>query len=254
MVAGRVVLVTGGARGLGRGIVDAFVGNGDTVVTCGRTAPDPATDPTSPAEFVVCDVRDAVQVETLVAGVASRHGRLDVVVNNAGGTPHASADTLSPRLFERIVALNLAAPFYVAQRANAVMQRQDTGGVIINIGSTAAIRPAPGSAPYVAAKSGLIGLTRALAVEWAPKVRVNLVTPGLLRTELVHEVYGDDVDAVEATVPLGRLATTAEIGAMCVMMASAAAAYVTGAELIVDGGGEEPAWVQAMQRSREDHH
>lgn len=245
MATGRVVLVTGGARGLGRGIVDAFAGNGDTVVTCGRNGPDPATPA---AEFLACDVRDAEQVDGLIADIAARHGRLDVVVNNAGGTPHAMADTLSPRLFDRIVALNLAAPFYVAQRANTVMQGQDTGGLILNIGSTAAIRPAPGSAPYVAAKSGLIGLTRALAVEWAPKVRVNLVTPGLLRTELVHDVYGDDVDAVEATVPMGRLATTAEIGAICVLMSSPAAAYVTGAELIADGGGEEPAWLQAMQR------
>src|SRR5205085_1304616 len=99
------------------------------------------------------------------------HGRLDVVVNNAGGTPYAAAAGMSPRLAERVIALNLLAPFYVAQRANAVMQNQPDGGVIINIGSTAALRPAPNSAPYVAAKSGLVGLTRALAVEWAPRVR-----------------------------------------------------------------------------------
>jgi NAD(P)-dependent dehydrogenase (short-subunit alcohol dehydrogenase family) len=129
------------------------------------------------------------------------------------------------------------------------MQEQPGGGVIINIGSTAAKRPAPNSAAYVAAKDGLVGLTRSLALEWAPKVRVILITPGLLRTEMVHEVYGDNVAAVEATVPMGRLATADEIGAMCVMMASPAAQFVTGSEIIIDGGGEVPAWVLAMQQA-----
>ena len=246
---GRIVLVTGGVRGLGKGLVEAFANNGDHVITCGRNAPEPGA---TVAEFCECDVRDPEQVDGLITDIVGRHQRLDIVVNNAGGTPHAPADTMNPRLFDRVVALNLSAPFYVAQRANAVMQTQDRGGLILNIGSTAAVRPAPGSAPYVAAKAGLIGLTRALAVEWAPKVRVILVTPGLLRTELVHEVYGDDVDAVEATVPLGRLATTADIGGLCVLLASPAAAYVTGAELIIDGGGEEPAWLLAMQRHQQE--
>jgi NAD(P)-dependent dehydrogenase (short-subunit alcohol dehydrogenase family) len=241
---GRVVLVTGGARGLGRGLVDAFVNNGDRVITCGRNQPE---GDTTAATFSVCDVRDAEQVDRLVGGIEAEFGRLDVVVNNAGGTPYADAATMSPRLFDRIVALNLSAPFYVAQRANRVMQAQPGGGVIINIGSTVAIRPAPGSTPYAAAKAGLVGLTRALAIEWAPKVRVNLLSPGLLRTELVDETYGANLGAVEATVPLGRMAAPAEIGAVCVMLASAAASYVTGADWVVDGGGETPAWLLAAQ-------
>jgi NAD(P)-dependent dehydrogenase (short-subunit alcohol dehydrogenase family) len=105
----------------------------------------------------------------------------------------------------------------------------------------------------VAAKDGLVGLTATLALEWAPKVRVVLVTSGLLRTEMVNEVYGDNVGAVEATVPMGRLVTPEEIGAMCVMMASPAAGFVTGSEIIVDGGGEIPSWVLAMQKGPEGH-
>lgn len=230
----RVVLVTGGGRGLGRSIAEAFAGNGDAVVVCGRTE--------AAGSFYACDVRDPEQVAALVDAVVDDHGRLDVVVNNAGGTPYAPASTMSPRLAERVVALNLLAPFYVAQRANAVMQDQPNGGVIINIGSTAAYRPAPNSTPYVAAKAGLIGLTRALAVEWAPKVRVNLVTPGLLRTELVEETYGGNVAAVEATVPMGRMASGSEVGQACLMLASPAATYISGSELVVDGGGEYPSW------------
>jgi NAD(P)-dependent dehydrogenase (short-subunit alcohol dehydrogenase family) len=241
----RVVLVTGGARGLGKGLVAAFAAQGDQVATCGRHEPEPGT---VAVPFFKCDVRDPEQVAVLVEEVVKQFGRIDVLINNAGGTPYADTSTMSPRLFERIVTLNLVAPFYVAQRANLAMQEQPQGGVIINIGSTAAVRPAPNSAAYVAAKDGLLGLTRSLALEWAPKVRVVLVTSGLLRTEMVNEVYGDNVAAVEATVPMGRLVTPEEIGAMCVMMASPAAEFVTGSEIIVDGGGEIPSWVLAMQK------
>ncbi len=238
-----VALVTGGARGLGRDLVGAFARAGYRVAACGRN--QPASD--IPAEFFVCDVRDAEQVAAMAAAVHERFGRLDVLLNNAGGTPYADAGAMSPRLFERVVALNLLAPFYVAQQANRMMQGQQGGGLIINIGSAAAFRPAPGVAPYVAAKAGLVGLTRALAIEWAPKVRVVQVTIGLLRTELVTETYGTDVDAVEATVPYRRFATGADVAAACLAMCSPGLAYTTGTELVVDGGGEIPAWLLAVK-------
>jgi NAD(P)-dependent dehydrogenase (short-subunit alcohol dehydrogenase family) len=243
--AGRVVLVTGGARGLGRGLVEAFLDAGDNVVACGRNEPPAGT---FPASFFPCDVRDPEQVRSLVSAVVAEHGRVDVLVNNAGGTPYAPASTMSPRLFEKIVALNLLGPFYVAQRVNEVMQAQEDGGVIVNIGSTVALRPSKDVSAYVAAKAGLVGLTRSLALEWAPRVRVNLVSPGLLRTELVEETYGTDPAAVERTVPMGRFATTEDVAAACLLLASPAASYVTGAELVVDGGGEEPAWLAAVVR------
>lgn len=244
MTTARVVLVTGGARGLGRDLAAAFADRGDRVVACGRNAPD--TD--QAAEFLQCDVRHPEQVAALIDSVAERLGRLDVVVNNAGGTPYADAATMSPRLFDKVVALNLLAPFYVAQRANAVMQQQPGGGVIINIGSSVAIRPSTHVAPYVAAKAGLTGLTRSLALEWAPKVRVNQVSPGLLRTELVGETYGRNLAAVEATVPMARLATGIDVAAACLMIASPEMSYLTGVDLVVDGGGEIPAWLVAAQQ------
>ena len=183
----RVVLVTGGTRGIGAAIAAAFAATGDTVVVCGRTAPEAVDDG---PEFVACDVRDAAQVAALIHGIVARHGRLDVVINNAGGAPNADSATVSPRFVTRIVELNLLAPFFVTQAANRAMQEQESGGTVINIGSIAARNPAPNSAAYAAAKGGLSTLTRAMALDFGPKVRVNQVTVGLVETALADEFYG----------------------------------------------------------------
>jgi NAD(P)-dependent dehydrogenase (short-subunit alcohol dehydrogenase family) len=236
--------VTGGTRGLGRGIAQAFADDGDQVVICGRRPGD------GPGRYVACDVRDPVAVDELIADVLAHEGRLDVVVNNAGGSPTALVAESSPRFAERIVALNLLAPLYVARAAQAVM----TAGVVLNIGSVSAVRPAPGTAAYAASKAGLTVLTRALALEWAPEVRVNQITVGLLDTERSAETYGDDVGPVAATVPMGRLASVSDVAAACLMLASPALAYVTGADLFVDGGGELPAFHAALQSSTPGSH
>lgn len=245
---GAVVLVTGGARGVGAGISRAFLRAGATVVTCARNAPEtPVAVPGAEADFVACDVREPEQVEALVRAIVQKYGKLDVLVNNAGGAPYADAATASPRFHDRIVSLNLMAPLLAAQHANAVMQQQDDGGAIVNISSVSGIRPSPGTAAYGAAKAGLDSLTRTLAVEWAPKVRVNALDVGMVRTELADLHYGDSdgVAAVGATVPLGRLADPEEIGTCAVFLASPLASYVTGASLTVHGGGERPAFLAA---------
>ena len=193
--------------------------------------------PELPVEFRACDVRDAGQVHDLVA---LARPRIDIVVNNAGGAPYVPAADASPRLHAKIVELNLLAPLLVAQAANAVMQQQDGGGVIVMVSSVSGHRPSPGTAAYGAAKAGLDSLTASLAVEWAPKVRVNSVVAGLVRTEQAHLHYGDDagIAAVGATVPLGRLAEPSEIGACVAFLASPLASYVSGATLLAHGGGE----------------
>ena len=241
---GRVALVTGGSRGVGRGIVERFLAAGASVMTCGRTEPE---DLPAGAAFTVADVRDAEQVDTLVAATVERFGRLDVLVNNAGGSPPADAATASPRFSTSIVALNLLAPLFCAQRANAVMQEQDDGGAIVNIASVSGIRPSPGTAAYGAAKAGLINLTQTLAVEWAPKVRVNAVTAGMILTEQAELFYGDEagVARVAATVPLGRMGQPSDVGDACLFLSSPLASYVSGANLVVHGGGERPAFLEA---------
>ena len=243
---GAVVLVTGGSRGLGRGIADAFARAGGTVVTCGRTEYD------APG-YLRCDVRDADQVSELIDAIVARHGRLDVLVNNAGGSPFALAAEASANFSAKIVELNLLAPLNVAQAANRVMQTQDSGGSIVMISSVSAVRPSPGSAAYGAAKAGLGSLTQTLAVEWAPKVRVNALTVGMVRTESAHLHYGDDaaIAAVGRTVPLGRLAEPHEIGACAAFLASPLASYVSGASLTVHGGGERPAFLAAADVNKE---
>src|SRR6478672_8597947 len=225
----RVVLVTGGTRGIGRGITEAFLAAGATVVTCSRSEAEPVAGTT----HHVCDVREPDAVSALVDAVRAQHGRLDVLVNNAGGAPYALAADASPRFHDRVVGLNLLAPLALAQAANRVMQAQPTGGAIVNISSVSALRPSPGTAAYGAAKAGLDSLTASLAVEWAPKVRMNSVVAGMVRTEQAHLHYGDEsgIAAVGATIPLGRLAEPEEIGACVAFLASPLASYVSGAML-----------------------
>ncbi|RJF92567.1 SDR family oxidoreductase [Noviherbaspirillum saxi] len=246
--AGKVVLVTGGTRGIGRAIAEAFLAGGAHVVVCGRRAPEqPVQSEERQAMFMPVDVRDTEQVKSMVERIAADFGRLDIVVNNAGGSPPVLAADASPRFHESIIRLNLLAPLDLAQRANALMQKQAEGGVILFIGSISALRPSPGTAAYGAAKAGVLSLVRSLAIEWAPKVRVVALSPGLVLTDDAREHYGDEagIDAVAKTIPLGRLATPADIAAGCLFLASPAAAYAAGSNLVMDGGGERPAFLAA---------
>jgi NAD(P)-dependent dehydrogenase (short-subunit alcohol dehydrogenase family) len=247
---GQTVIVTGGAKGIGRSITEGFLAAGADVVACGRTEPDslPAAGGRQ-AAFVTADVRDTDQIDAVVSATLERFGRLDVLVNNAGGSPHSEAATASPRFSTAIIALNLIGPLVFSQRANAVMQQQASGGAIVNISSVSGLRPSPGTAAYGAAKAGLINLTQTLAVEWAPKVRVNCVTAGLIRTDQAGLHYGDDagVAAVGATVPLGRMGEPVDVANACLFLASDLSSYVSGANLVVHGGGERPAFLAAAQ-------
>jgi NAD(P)-dependent dehydrogenase (short-subunit alcohol dehydrogenase family) len=249
---GKVALITGGARGIGRGIAERFLEAGAEVAICGRNAPEtPPSFGGRRATFFACDVRDAEQVARMTGDVAQRFGRLDTLIANAGGAPAADAATASPRFHERIVQLNLIAPLHCAQRANALMQKQPEGGVIQFIASVSAIRPSPGTAAYGAAKAGLLSLAASLAVEWAPRVRVVAVTAGLIRTEQAHLHYGDEegIAAVGRTIPLGRMGEASDVADACLFLASPLARYVSGTSVLSHGGGEAPAFLGAAKNT-----
>jgi len=245
---GKCVIITGGTKGMGRELVRRFQLAGADVVTCARNEPDePLVDGGRQASFVAADVRDPDQVQAVVAAAVEAHGRVDVLINNAGGAPPAESATVSPRFNERIIALNLVAPITFAQAAYAVMSQQDEGGVILNISSVSGIRANPMGVAYGAAKAGLINVSETLAVEWGPKVRVLTVTVGLIVTDDARLFYGDDdgIRRVGETIALGRMGEVDEIADVCLFLASPMAKWMSGANVKVHGGGEKPAYLGA---------
>ncbi|MFD3542427.1 SDR family oxidoreductase [Streptomyces sp. NPDC058662] len=249
---GRVVVVTGGTRGVGAGIARSFLAAGARVAVCARRPPErPVAEGGREAAFTPVDLRDPGAVREYFDAVAGRYGRLDCLVNNAGGTPYRLLGEGEAQRHARVVELNLLAPMTASLAARPWLRR--TGGSVVMIGSVSGTRPSPGTAAYGAAKAGLENLARSMAVEWAPQVRVNSLVLGMVRTELAHLHYGDaeGVAAVGATVPLGRLAEPSDVGDAAVFLASDRAAYITGASLLVHGGGERPVFLDAATVNKE---
>jgi NAD(P)-dependent dehydrogenase (short-subunit alcohol dehydrogenase family) len=246
-LSGRVVLVTGGVRGVGAGISAVFAQQGATVVTCARRPVEGL-----PYEFYPCDVRDDDAVKAMIDAVHDRHSKLDVVVNNAGGSPYVLTAQSSAKFNRKIIELNLLGALFVSQHANNKMQNQQHGGSIVNITSVSGRRPTPGTAAYGAAKAGIENLTQTLAVEWAPRVRVNALVVGMVETEQAELFYGDaeSIAAISAHVPLGRLATPDDVGWAAAFLASDAASYISGAALEVHGGGEPPHYLATTSAIR----
>ncbi|MEU1039343.1 SDR family oxidoreductase [Streptomyces sp. NPDC005907] len=242
-LGGRTVVVTGGTRGVGAGIARAFASAGADVVVCARRPPP---RPFAGVRFAAVDLRDPAAVRDLFEDLA----RVDVLVNNAGGSPHRLLAESEAERHARVIELNLTAPLTASLAARRRLCR--TRGAIVMVGSVSGTRPSPGTAAYGAAKAGLESLARSMAVEWAPDIRVNTLVVGMVRTERSHLHYGDadGVAAVARTVPLGRLAEPGDVGRAAVFLASDAAAYITGASLLVHGGGERPAFLGAATVNR----
>jgi 3-oxoacyl-[acyl-carrier protein] reductase len=227
----RSVLVTGGNRGIGRAIAEAFLANGDKVAVTTRNggAPDGTLD-------VRCDITDTAQVDAAFAAAEEAHGPVEVLVANAGIT----ADTLLLRMSEdawsSVLDTNLTGSFRLAKRAAKGMLRLRRGRIIF-ISSVVGLLGSAGQANYAASKAGLVGMARSLARELGSRsITANVVAPGFVETDMTGVLTDDQRAAIKAQVPLGRYAAPEEVAAAVTWLAGDGAAYVTGAVIPVDGG------------------
>ena len=240
-LTGRVAVVTGGSRGIGRAIVQALAEAGADVViasrkldACEAAAAEVRASTGRAAEAVACHVGHWDDCDRLVAETLDRLGRLDVLVNNAGMSPlYESLDKVSEELYDKTLAVNLKGPFRLAVLA-ATHMAADGGGSIVNIGTAGSLVASVNELPYACAKAGLNALTVGLAEAYAPDVRVNAILPGPFRTDVTKAWPPEALDG--RFVPLGRLGEPDEVAPLAVHLASAASSYTTGAVIRVDGG------------------
>lgn len=235
--SGAIVAVTGGSRGIGRVICELFANSGAVVETCGRRVPEEGFDHSN-IHCAQVDVRDPEQSQAWLDDIAERNGGLDVLINNAGGSPAVNSVDASANFTRRIIELNLIAPLVLAQQAYPLLRQRR--GSVINIGSISTVRPTPRTVAYGAAKTGLVNAAESLAQEWGPDVRVNSIIAGMVVTELTADHYGgsEDQQAIADTIGMKRFASPEDIARACLFLASGDASYVSGAALEVHGGGE----------------
>ena len=253
-LAGKVAIVTGGSRGIGRSIAIGLAENGADVVIAARK-PDAIAEAVAAVEAtgrralgIPSNVRRSEDLRMLVDRTRADLGRVDILVNNAGTNPvYGPIEEIDEGVWDLIMNTNVKAVHLLSNFAREAMLEHGEGGSIINVASVSGLRPSPGTAVYGAAKAGLINLSQSLAIEWAPKLRVNAVALGMVRTPQSDDHYGgpEGVERVAATVPLGRMAQAQDLAQLCLFLDSEEASYLTGACIPLHGGGEEPAFIRA---------
>ncbi|HZR81937.1 MAG TPA: 3-oxoacyl-[acyl-carrier-protein] reductase [Candidatus Binatia bacterium] len=242
-LAGRVALVTGASRGIGRAIATELAARGARVAVnyrsneeAARSAVAAIADAGGEAELAPFDVADGEAAAAAIAGLVDRHGRLDVLVNNAGIALDGLILRYKAADWQRIVDVNLSGVFHCCKAAARAMVRARSGR-IVNVTSVVSAMGNAGQAPYAATKAGVEGLTRALARELASRaITVNAIAPGFIDTEMTEALPAAAREAYLAQVPLGRLGTAAEVAAAVAFLAGPDAGYITGHVLAVNGG------------------
>jgi 3-oxoacyl-[acyl-carrier protein] reductase len=241
-VVPRVALITGGSRGLGAGLVQAFLDVGYCIETCSRSTTDAVRawedDPEFKERFhfTVCDVSDAGQADRFVKDAAERWGRIDVLVNNAGVAREGVLGLFSDDNLDQVVDLNLKGTIYVTRAASRVMLAKRSGA-IVNISSVVGLSGYRGLAVYGATKAALDGFTRALARELGSRgITVNSVAPGYLRTEMSHGLDGEQLNQISRRTPLGRLGEPEDVARAVLFLVDPQNTDITGHVLVVDGG------------------
>ena len=246
----KTVVITGGSKGIGLEITKTFLKHQANVIVLARNKPKRKIQSKgNTGYFIECDIRNAESIDSAIKDIASKYKSIDVLINNAGGAPMADSLTASPKFHEAIIDLNLTAPLNLSQKVAKKMIKQKTVSNIINISSVTATRPTPGSAAYGAAKGALVNLTKTLAVEWAPKIKVNSIIVGYIETEnsILHYGSKKEINKVAKTIPMKRMGKPEDIANACIFFASDLADWITGAALEVHGGGEKPTYLDVAK-------
>ena len=249
----KTVLITGGSKGIGLEITKIFLRHQANVIILARNKPKRKIQSKGNAGyFIECDIRNLDSIDSAVKLIASKYKSIDVLVNNAGGSPLAPAISASPKFHQAIIDLNLTAPLNLSQKIARIMMKQKTTSNIINISSVVASRPTPGSAAYGAAKGGLVNLTKTLAIEWAPKIKVNSIIVGYIETEnsLLHYGSKKEINKVAKTIAMKKMGKPLDVANACIFFASDLAEWITGSSLEVHGGGESPSYLDAANPKR----
>ena len=242
LLKGKKALITGASKGIGNAVAEAFLRNGAVVYAISRSEGDLAKLKAAAAEagtevfFRAADVSDEAAITALVKEIIKESGGLDIVVNNAGITRDGLIARMPADAWDEVLKVNLASAFYVCKAVSMHLLSRK-GGSIINMSSIVGLHGNAGQTNYSASKAGLIGLTKSLAQELAPRgVRVNAICPGFIGTEMTEKLTADQKNALFSRIPMGRMGKTEEIAGAALWLASDLSTYVTGQAITVDGG------------------
>ncbi len=251
---GKVTLITGAAKGIGRGIAGVFAGEGATLVVADiDEAAGAATAAAlgaggNPVEYVEVDVTSRASCEAAVAGVLARHGRVDVLVSNAGIYPQAYLKDMTEADWDGIFAINVKGMFFMVTAVLPAMRERRYGRIVLTSSVTGPVTGYPGWAHYGATKAAMLGFMRSAAIEVAQEgVTINAVMPGNIMTEGMEGMGQEYIDNLAASIPMKKLGTPEDIGHAMLFLASDEAAYITGQTIVVDGGQLLPEGAGAVE-------